>query len=50
MGDHANHIHVGFDPRGAQAGGAQDNSVLKPAQWTRLMGRLATIDNPQVRR
>jgi soluble lytic murein transglycosylase-like protein len=50
MGDHANHIHVGFDPRGAQAGGAQDNSVLKPAQWTRLMGRLAKIDNPQVRR
>jgi hypothetical protein len=50
MSDHADHIHVGFDPRGAQGGGAQGNTVLKPAQWTRLMGRLAKIDNPQVRR
>ncbi len=49
MGDHADHIHVGYYPRG-QAPGAQKQFVrlLKPNQWQRLIGRIAEIDNPKV--
>jgi hypothetical protein len=55
MGDHDDHIHVGF-PRDPGAGGgnarlgAQVAAVLKPAQWDELVSRLAEIDNPTVRR
>jgi hypothetical protein len=52
MGDHDDHIHVGF-PRDASTGdvklGRQVSAILKPAQWEQLVGRLAEIDNPKVR-
>ncbi|MCW3011546.1 MAG: peptidoglycan DD-metalloendopeptidase family protein [Solirubrobacterales bacterium] len=50
MDDHADHIHVGFQPlysadkRTAQ----QLDSVLKPSQWIKLIGRLGEIENPTV--
>jgi hypothetical protein len=51
MGDHADHIHVGWRPQfGANpAAVAQVNAVLKPSQWIKLIDRLGRIDNPQVR-
>jgi hypothetical protein len=45
MGDHADHIHVGFRPAGAgwrEAG----YPVLKPSQWPALMSRLRELSNP----
>jgi membrane-bound lytic murein transglycosylase B len=55
MGDHDDHIHVGFPKEpGVDGGnarlGAQVAAVLKPAQWDQLVDRLADIDNPTVRR
>ena len=51
MSDHADHIHVGFQPQFAP--GSKDTrqiaAVLKPSQWLKLSDRLATIDNPTVR-
>jgi hypothetical protein len=51
MGDHADHIHVGFQPLyGANTkAGRQLNAVLKPGQWIKLIDRLGQIDNPTVR-
>jgi murein DD-endopeptidase MepM/ murein hydrolase activator NlpD len=48
--DHADHIHVGFQPLyGANSKlGRQLNAVLKPGQWTKLIDRLGKIDNPTV--
>jgi Transglycosylase SLT domain/Peptidase family M23 len=48
--DHADHIHVGFQPLyGANAKlGKQLNSVLKPNQWLKLINRLGRIENPTV--
>ena len=50
MGDHADHIHVGFrpqfDPRRRPASSTE--SVLKPSQWIKLIDRLGQIDNPTV--
>jgi len=47
MGDHADHIHLGyrpeFDPNGKLA-----ESILKPSQWVKLIDRLGQIDNPTV--
>ena len=43
MADHYDHIHVGFNPREGAA-----TSVLKPAQWDRLIGSLARVPNPVV--
>jgi len=43
MGDHHDHIHLGFDPRESAA-----TSVLRPAQWDRLIGTLARVPNPIV--
>jgi len=52
MGDHADHIHVGWQPlysaRGAKHAKLVDAS-LKPGQWIKLIDRLAKIDNPTVR-
>ncbi|MDA0182611.1 lytic murein transglycosylase [Solirubrobacter phytolaccae] len=50
MGDHDDHIHVGF---AAQHGPNSEASkeltaVLKPDQWGRLIERLGEIDNPIV--
>ena len=49
MGDHDDHIHLGYYPRG-QAGknGKHFIQLLKPKQWERLIGRIAEIDNPSV--
>jgi hypothetical protein len=51
MGDHADHIHIGFRPvYGANSKAArQVAAVLKPDQWIKLIDRLSNIDNPQVR-
>ena len=50
MGDHADHIHVGWRPLyGTNSKLAkQINAVLKPEQWIKLVDRLAQIDNPTV--
>ena len=48
--DHADHIHVGFQPLyGANTKlGRQLSAILKPSQWTRLIERLGKIPNPKV--
>jgi murein DD-endopeptidase MepM/ murein hydrolase activator NlpD len=52
MGDHDDHIHVGFRPLyGTNTKAArQINAILKPNQWIKLIDRLGEIDNPTVRR
>jgi hypothetical protein len=52
MGDHADHIHVGWQPLyGTNSKTAkQVNAILKPKQWIKLIDRLGEIDNPTVRR
>jgi hypothetical protein len=51
MGDHDDHIHVGFQPLyGTNTKAAkQVNAILKPKQWIKLIDRLGEIDNPTVR-
>jgi hypothetical protein len=51
MGDHGDHIHVGFQPLYGTSSKAakQINAVLKPDQWIKLIDRLREIDNPTVR-
>jgi hypothetical protein len=50
MADHADHIHVGFQPMfGANRKlGKQALAVLKPGQWSDLISRLRELDNPVV--
>ena len=50
MGDHADHIHIGWKPLyGTNSKAAkQVNAVLKPNQWIKLIDRLKEIDNPEV--
>jgi hypothetical protein len=55
MGDHADHVHVGYSisgtptPTGTLAEGAPgDQSLLGSSQWRRLIRRLGEIDNPEV--
>jgi hypothetical protein len=50
MGDHADHIHLGFQPRLGENRklGRQAMAILKPGQWTDLIARLGEIDNPVV--
>jgi hypothetical protein len=54
MGDHADHIHVGFTP-GSDAGhGSGDTAgaaaaVLEATQWDALVGRVGEIPNPRLR-
>jgi hypothetical protein len=50
MGDHADHIHVGFQPMfGANRKlGKQALAVLAPEQWSNLIARLREIENPVV--
>ena len=52
MADHADHIHVGFQPQyGANSQLAKQlNAVLSPGQWTRLIERIGKIENPTVSR
>ncbi len=51
MGDHDDHIHVGFRPMyGANSKAARRvAAVLKPDQWIKLIDRISSIDNPEVR-
>jgi murein DD-endopeptidase MepM/ murein hydrolase activator NlpD len=51
MGDHADHIHVGFRPvYGANSKAARKvAAVLKPDQWIKLIDRISEIANPAVR-
>ncbi len=50
MGDHADHIHIGFRPQyqAGTPGSSQLDAVLKPSQWIKLIDRLGEIDNPVV--
>lgn len=48
--DHADHIHVGFQPVGDLLGGRRLQAILKPSQWTKLVEQLGTIPNPVVPR
>jgi hypothetical protein len=46
MGDHADHIHVGWRAVGDAT--HQIEAVLKPDQWIKLIDRLRDVDNPSV--
>ncbi len=50
MGDHGDHIHVGFRPLygTSKKGDGQVDAVLKPSQWIKLIDRLDEIENPEV--
>jgi hypothetical protein len=51
MADHWDHIHVGYYPKGTPGKaeqGKQFESLLKPNQWRKLVGRIAQIHNPKV--
>jgi murein DD-endopeptidase MepM/ murein hydrolase activator NlpD len=50
LGDHADHIHVGFRPQYQEGapGSSELDAVLKPSQWIKLIDRLGRIDNPTV--
>ncbi|MGI8749030.1 MAG: lytic murein transglycosylase [Thermoleophilaceae bacterium] len=50
MGDHNDHIHVGFQPLFGDNKklGRQALAVLKPGQWSDLLKQLRKIDNPVV--
>ncbi len=50
MGDHADHIHVGWRPLYGENKEAakQIDAILKPKQWIKLIDRLGDIDNPTV--
>jgi hypothetical protein len=49
MADHWDHVHVGYYPKGSAPGkGKQFESLLKPDQWKKLIGRIAEIQNPKV--
>jgi Transglycosylase SLT domain len=50
MSDHADHIHVGFQPMFGENRklGRQALAVLSPGQWDDLLTRLRDIDNPVV--
>jgi len=50
MADHADHVHVGFQPLFGENKklGKQAFQVLRPGQWSDLLDRLRKIDNPVV--
>jgi hypothetical protein len=52
MGDHDDHIHVGFRPQvGTDAKlGRQVAQLLEPGQWIKLIDRIGEIANPEVRK
>ena len=51
MGDHDDHIHVGFTPQFGtnRKLGGEALAVLKPGQWDSLVDRLAEIDQPELK-
>ena len=51
MGDHDDHVHVGYTPAvgpGSTDVSQQFEQILKPGQWERLIDRIGEIDNPSV--
>jgi Transglycosylase SLT domain len=48
MGDHADHIHVGYSFTTGGSSIQQLGQILKPEQWERLIDRLGQIPNPKV--
>ncbi|MGH2950594.1 MAG: lytic murein transglycosylase [Solirubrobacterales bacterium] len=51
MGDHADHVHVGYTPLygpGSASVSKQFSQILKADQWSRLIDRIGEIDNPAV--
>jgi hypothetical protein len=51
MGDHDDHVHVGYTPAvgpGTDGVSQQFEEILKPEQWERLIDRIGEIDNPSV--
>jgi hypothetical protein len=49
MGDHADHIHLGFTPvvgPGEKPG--RYSSLLEPSQWDKLLDRIGNLDQPNV--
>ena len=49
MGDHDDHIHVGFTPTRRHASRPPARApCCKPGQWIKLIDRLGEIDNPTV--
>lgn len=50
MGDHADHIHVGYRAMGESNSAVSQapQQILEPGQWTRLMQQLGRIENPVV--
>ncbi len=49
MGDHADHIHVGFTPDATDTAGKPLNeTMLSPDQWDKLLDRIGEIDQPTV--
>jgi hypothetical protein len=50
MGDHGDHIHVGFRPLFGSDDKAsrRADAILEPDQWIKLIDRLEEIDNPAV--
>jgi hypothetical protein len=52
MPDHADHIHIGWQPQFGTntAASRQIHAIVKPSQWVKLIERLGHIANPQVRR
>jgi hypothetical protein len=55
MGDHADHVHIGYRPIPGEDGVSghgtrrELSAVLEPDQWQRLMARLTELENPSVR-
>ena len=55
MGDHADHVHVGYSisgaatPSGSVGRVVGDQRLLDSSQWRRLIRRLGEIENPRVR-
>jgi hypothetical protein len=48
LGDHADHIHVGYHSVGENPLESRFSPLLKPNQWERLVNRLGQIENPEV--
>jgi hypothetical protein len=50
MGDHHDHVHVGYSPEygAASSDDKQFVQLLQPEQWERLINRIGQIDNPMV--
>ncbi len=48
MGDHDDHIHVGYTPDGSGSDGQPLSGLLKPKQWDRLLDRIGELDQPTV--